>query len=250
MTTTPATAAFHGCGAAYDPAFWAPTLWPEHVRLMRECGIRFVRLFEFSWSHFEARPGVYDFGWSDDFLALLDEAGIGFVLCTPGATPPRWLTHKHPETLVMHADGRRDRGEIRRHGCPNSPAFMRSTLDLTRLLAERYGRRPGLVGWQIDNEFGHPVCYCPLCQADFRGWLQEEFGSLEEVNRRLGMVVWSRDYSHWDEVQIPVGACPQLHHAFRRYTSQLWQRYARLHVEALRPFTDRPISTNINKPIF
>ena len=48
-------AAFHGCGAAFYPEHCPPETWPEHIRLMKECGIRFVRLFEFAWSRFEPR---------------------------------------------------------------------------------------------------------------------------------------------------------------------------------------------------
>ncbi len=239
---------FIGCGAAFYPEHNPPAAWPVHVRMMRECGIQFVRLLEFAWSRMEPREGQYDFAWVDECLELLRKQDIHFLLCTPGATPPQWLTQTYPEALVMHADGRRDRAEVRRHACCSSPAFMSRNLALTRRLVERYGRDPFLVGWQIDNEIGDPACYCPLCEERFRQWLRQEYGTLERANEAFGMVVFSREWSDWSDVHFPMRSQPALHQAFRRWLSQYWQGYVRDHLEVMRPLTDRPITTNMMFP--
>ena len=239
---------FVGCGAQYDPVFWTPDRWREDVRLMQETGLSFVRLFEFSWSAFEPEEGRYEFAWADSFIEILVEHEIDFILCTPGATPPRWLTLTYPETAIMDAAGNRNAGEKRRHGCPSSPVFMERLLALSRRLAERYGKHKNLIGWQIDNELGHPACYCPLCQASFQEWLKRRFTTLDDANRTLGMRVWSREYSNWDDIRIPVDASPQLHYAFRRWTSEHWIEYTRRHVEVLRPSGSVPITTNMMAP--
>lgn len=239
---------FYGCGAQYDPEFWPREMWPVHVKQMKDAGLSFVRLFEFCWCKFEPQEGVYEFGWADDFLNLLSYSGLDYILCTPGAAPPHWLTSNYPETVVVHADGQRDRCETRRHGCPDSDIFMQHCLKISQLIAERYGNREGLIGWQIDNEIGHPTCYCKLCEGAFREWLYNRYGTIDELNRCLGTAVWGRSYNDWEQIRIPLNGCPGLRHMFRKWTSDLWIAYIRRHVEILRPHTNKPISTNMMAP--
>ncbi|MCF7853709.1 MAG: beta-galactosidase [Candidatus Pacebacteria bacterium] len=240
---------FIGCGAQYDPVFWDRATQIEHVRQMKEAGLSFVRLFEFCWSSFEPEEEQYEFAWADDFVELLRHHEINFILCTPGAVPPRWLTVNYPETTVMQSNGQRDRGDMRRHGCASSPVFMHRLIELCHRLAERYGQCENLLAWQIDNELGHPYCYCPLCQDRFRQWLQDEYDSLDEVNQRLGMRVWGREYSAWEGIHIPVAnAAPQLRHAFRRWTSRHWIQYVQAHTEVIRNHSQAPITTNMMAP--
>ena len=238
----------HGCGAAFFPEHWPRETWPDHIRLMKECGIRFVRMFEFAWSRFEPREGEFHFDWVDECLELLKKNDIRFILCTPGATPPNWLTTNYPDALIMAADGRRDSAEIRRHGCPNTESFLSRNLRLTQLQAERYGRDDYLLGWQIDNELGAPVCYCPNCQEKFRNWLKDTYGKVENLNEALGMVVFSREFSDWDEVHIPVVSYTGLRHVFRQWTSVSWLDYVRRHVELLREYSAASVTTNMMAP--
>ena len=66
---------------------------------MKELGINSVRIAEFAWSTMEPTEGVYDFSLFSYVMDKMEEAGIGVILCTPTATPPKWLTDKYPETV-------------------------------------------------------------------------------------------------------------------------------------------------------
>jgi len=58
---------------------------------MARLGLRYVRLAEFTWSRLEPSENKYDFQWLDDVIEILSEQGLKVVLCTPTATPPKWL---------------------------------------------------------------------------------------------------------------------------------------------------------------
>ncbi len=245
------TIPFSGFGAAYDPGFWSSEERQAHVEFMREARLAFLRLYEFCWHEFEPEDGVFRFEHADEFLELLDKNGIRYILATPGATPPRWLTQKHPEVLAVGADGRPVSDEIRRHGCPSSPEFMRRVLKITELMAQRYGNRAGLLGWQIDNEVGHPFCYCENCRQGFVEWLKRKYSSIEEVNHVFGMMVWSHEYNSFEEVRIPnldSMANPQLKFAYRQFTSEKWRMYIAAHLEILKKYSAAPITTNMMAP--
>ncbi|MBL3926496.1 beta-galactosidase, partial [Bacteroides thetaiotaomicron] len=73
---------------------------------MKALGIEQVRIAEFAWSRIEPSPGEYDWGWLDRAVDVLGAAGLEIVMCTPTATPPKWLVDRHPDILAIGADGR------------------------------------------------------------------------------------------------------------------------------------------------
>jgi beta-galactosidase len=116
-------------------------------------------------------------------------------------------------------------------------------------MAEHFGDTPNLIGWQTDNEFGNPVCFCETCRADFQDWLRRKYGSLEELNRAWGTHFWSHQYTTWGEIQIPhpsgrAGRLAEPHYLathnpslcldFQRYHSHINVRFQRDQVRLLR----------------
>ena len=79
-------------GVCYFPEHWDPSDWPADAAEMKELGIDFVRIGEFSWGVIEPEPGVINLDWMQNSLDLLHDHGIRVVLCTPTATPPKWQT--------------------------------------------------------------------------------------------------------------------------------------------------------------
>ena len=73
---------------------------------------------------------------------------------------------------------------------------------LATRMAERYASHPALIAWHVANEYG-TYCYCDTCQAAFRTWLKERYGSLEELNLRWHTSFWGRTLSSFDEVFLP-----------------------------------------------
>jgi beta-galactosidase len=244
-------------GVPYYPEQWPEDRWPVDVAMMKEAGISFVRMAEFSWVALEPRRGEIDFGWLDRAIALMADAGMDVILGTPTATPPAWLIAEHPEILPISADGRVFPFGHRRHYCVNNPTYHAETRRIVAALAERYGDDPRIVAWQIDNEFGGR-CFCPRCAVAFRDWLRARYGSLAALNEAWGTVFWSQTYGTWDEIDVPPsrsvpmpggfgGAAPSPAHAldYRRFISDSYVRYQRLQIEEIRRTSDAPITHNM-----
>src|SRR5690606_6693758 len=92
-------------GGDYNPEQWPREVHEEDVALMREAGVNLVSLGMFSWALMEPEEGRYVFGWLDEIIDRLHEAGIAVDLATPTAAPPAWFTARHPDTLPVSRDG-------------------------------------------------------------------------------------------------------------------------------------------------
>ena len=83
-----------------------------------------------------------------------------------------------------------------------------------RNLAERYGGREGLVGWQLDNEPGFPFvarhgasmevfCYCHHTEQEFRHWLRDRYQTPEGLSDAWRWDPTHHRYSQWSQVRAP-----------------------------------------------
>ena len=192
----------------------------------------------------EPAEGQFAWDWLDEAIATLAAAGLEVVLGTPTAAPPAWLTHDDPDVLPVDAQGRVRNSGTRRHYCPTSPTYRRHSERIVRAMAQRYGRHPAVVGWQIDNEFGcHDTvrCYCDQCAAAFRDWLKRKYGTLEALNEAWGAVFWSQNYGRWEEIRLPnltpTGANPSHVLDYDRFASETTVAYQQLQVDLLRQHT-------------
>src|SRR5262245_29625138 len=152
-------------GVCYYPEQWPESYWEEDARRMQECGVNTVRLGEFGWALMEPREGKCDFGLFDRAIATLSRHGIKVIFGTPTATPPKWLTQKHPEVLHVFETGRPADDQSRRHYCYNSPVYRRYSQKIVEELARHYGGNKNIIGWQIDNEMNNEnrECFSPSC---------------------------------------------------------------------------------------
>src|SRR5262245_12767522 len=135
----PATMADPGLayGADYNPEQWPRSVWDDDVRAMREAGVNIVSLGIFPCAQLQPTAHTRTFGWLDDVMDLLHDHGIAVDLATATASPPPWLTTKHPEILPVTARGQTVWPGARQHWRPTSPVFRRYALDLVRTLAGR-----------------------------------------------------------------------------------------------------------------
>ncbi|MFB5762121.1 beta-galactosidase [Paenibacillus medicaginis] len=192
-------------GVVYYPEHWDPSLWEEDIQLMKQTGVQVVRLAEFAWSRMEPSPGRYTFEWLDQALDLFAKYQIRVVLCTPTNTPPRWLSEMKPDILPVFANGGTHHPGVRGHRCYNSESLRDYGARIITQMTARYGDHPAVIGWQLDNEYWVIDCHCDTCNQRFREWVQEKYGTLENVNREWGTVVWSGEYSDWSQVGVPYG---------------------------------------------
>jgi beta-galactosidase len=244
-------------GVAYYPEQWPEERWPVDARMMAEAGIGVVRMAEFSWSTLEPQRGAFEFGWLDRAMSLMAENGIDVVLGTPTAAPPGWLIAEHPDILPVDREDRVFPFGHRRHYCPNNATYRQESRRIVGALAERYGADERVGAWQIDNEFGER-CYCSRCEAAFRQWLEERYGSLEQLNASWGTAFWSQTYRSWDHIPLPIAgdiplpegfmrASPSPAHAldYRRFASDSFVQYQRLQIDEIRRHSKRPITHNM-----
>jgi beta-galactosidase len=226
-------------GATYYPEHVTPERVEEDARLMQAAGINLVRMAEFSWIRMEREEGTFDFSWLDHAVETLARHGVRSLLCTPTATPPKWVMDTYPDVYQYHADGRRREFGSRRHYCVNSASYRRLSVKIAEAIGSHYAGNPNVIGYQIDNELmaEDPYCYCPTCVTKFREWARKKFGSIDELNRRWGLDFWSQCYRSFDEVALPrinAHQSPSSTLDLQRFFSECFVDYAALQAEALR----------------
>lgn len=241
-------------GACYYPEHWDPALWENDLTRMLDAGISIIRIAEFAWTLMEPEEGVYDFSLFDSFLALCEKKGMKVILGTPTATPPVWLTLRYPETLNVREDGMVYRHGGRRHYNYNSPVYQEKCRQIVTRMAEHFGRRAAVAGWQIDNEINCETCefHSDADQDAFRHFLREKYGnSLEALNDAWGTAVWSQGYSDWEQIYTPGRVInhainPHQHLDYIRFVSDSAIRFARMQAEIIRKYkkADDFITTN------
>lgn len=228
-------------GCCYYPEHWPERMWAEDAHRMAEMGLTRVRIGEFAWSRIEPEPGRYDWGWLDCAIDTLHTAGLGIILGTPTATPPKWLVDSLPDMLAVDAQGRERRFGSRRHYCFSHPGYRAECARIVTALAERYGQHPGIVAWQTDNEYGcHDtvVSYSAAAAQGFRQWLAARYADIGALNAAWGNVFWSQEYRTFDEIDPPHLTVTEPNPAhvldYRRFASDAVVTFNRLQVDILR----------------
>ena len=122
-------------GVAYYPEDWDEQVMYEDIAMMKKAGINVARIGEFAWSKMEKREGEFTFDWLHKVVDELGKSDIATVLCTPSATPPRWLSLKYPDIMTE-----RENGEVRNHGarrncCSNNPHYIEYSLRIAEEMA-------------------------------------------------------------------------------------------------------------------
>ncbi len=238
-------------GVDYYPEHWPEERWETDAQMMQAAHFNVVRIAEFAWAKLEPAEGHFDFDWLDRAIEVLNRHGLKVIIGTPTATPPKWLIDKHPDILPRDPDGHVRGFGSRCHYCATNEAYHWYTDIIVGQLARRYGQHPGVIGWQIDNEFGcHSTvrCYCDSCQRAFRRWLQRKYGTLDVLNKTWGTIFWSQTYTDWDQVIIPRKTVaehnPSLLLDFYRFASDMKVQYQRRQIEILRRHTTNQFITH------
>ena len=225
-------------GTYYYPEQWPEQEWERDMENIRRLGFEFTHFGEFAWSSMEPEEGRFDFGWLDKAIDLAGKQGLKVIPCTPTPTPPAWLTHLHPDVLIVNDEGRTIRHGARQHASWNSPAYRRYVERIVTEMARRYGQNELVWGWQIDNEPSHysSYDYSENAQQAFQQWLRDKYVTIGNLNTVWGNVFWSQSYNDFDQVLIPnpkelvQQANPHAMLDFQRFTADqaadfvLWQQ--------------------------
>ncbi|MDQ0112727.1 beta-galactosidase [Paenibacillus harenae] len=239
----------------YYGVAWYPELWEEEalahdIAWMKEVGINVVRIGEFAWSTMEPSENAIDLTFFVQIIERLHAHGIDTIMCTPTATPPIWLSHGHPERMHVNERGEAMGHGSRQHACTNNGYFRTRSALITKHIAEAVGNLPGLIGWQLDNEFKAHVseCLCESCLSLWHNWLEDRYGRIERLNENWGTAIWSQRYESFEQVPQP-GLAPFLHNASLKTMYQLFSmekiaEFAGEQAAMIRSYSAAPITHN------
>lgn len=232
-------------GVYYYPEQWPEDQWEKDIRNIKQMGMKHVHLAEFAWIHLEPKEGIYDFSWLDRIIEIAGQNQLDVILCTPTATPPIWMSHNYPNTLMVRQNGQRVTHGSRAHRCVNSISFNSFAEKITRALGKKYGSQDIVKGWQIDNEVGHyscVPCYCDDCLKLFREYLLDKYGDIKNLNKAWGGDFWSQNYQEFNQIPFPnpetLAHIPNEHALldFKRFFSISLSKFLTRQSETLRPF--------------
>jgi beta-galactosidase len=194
-------------GVDYYPDQTPEPLWEEDARMIAATGFTNVRVAEFAWSLMEPSEGKFDFAWLHCAVVTLQKHSIQVILGTPSAAPPPWLTEKYPDVLMVNDQGLTVHPGGRRFTCPTNKVYRGLSLAVATEMARTFADTPGVIGWQIDNEFTLQRwgrCYCKFCRAGFQDWLHAKYGALDEINKKWGTAFWSQIYTDFSQIPVPL----------------------------------------------
>jgi beta-galactosidase len=189
-------------GGDYNPEQFPKDIWDEDMRLFQLAGIDIATLNVFSWSLNQPDEETYRFEWLDEVMDRLHAHGVRVCMGTSTAAHPAWMARKYPDILTVGYDGRRRKYGRRHNSCPNSPTFRHYGPLMARKLAERYKDHPALLLWHVNNEIGIR-CYCERCEAAFRIWLKQRYGTLDRLNAAWYTRFWGHTFYDWEEIVLP-----------------------------------------------
>ena len=241
-------------GGDYNPEQWDEATWAEDMRLFKLAGIDTVTLNVFSWAALQPSEDIYDFSKLDKIMEMCRKNGLKVVLATSTAAHPAWMAKKYPEILRLEPNGIRRKFGSRHNSCPNSPVYRKYSVALAEKIAQRYSHYDNIIAWHVSNEYGGE-CICENCAAAFRRWLQNRYGTIENVNRAWNTAFWSHTFYDWEEIE-PASYLTEhwgwerttfqgISLDYRRFNSDSLLECYRLESDAVKKYTpDIPVTTN------
>ena len=207
-------------GGDYNPDQWQkePAILEDDQRLMLLAGCNTFTLGIFAWTSYEPAEGSFCFDWLDRAMDRMAAAGHRVILATPSGAKPAWMARQYPETRRVNRQGQREPYEGRHNHCWSSPIYREKVATINRRLAERYAAHPALGMWHLSNEYSGE-CYCDLCVAAFRAWLERRYGSLSALNDAWWASFWSHTYGSWEDIEPRDGAVDTLRVDYRRFNT-------------------------------
>lgn len=239
-------------GGDYNPEQWLkyPEILKQDIEYMKKAHCNTVTLGIFSWAFLEPEEDKYNFEYLEEIVKNLTDNGIKIILSTPSGARPRWMAKKYPEVLRVDKNGCKKHYGERHNHCPSSPVYRQKTVEIDKMLAQKFKDNPNIILWHISNEFGGE-CYCDLCQSNFRRWLKNKYKTLDNLNHAWWTGFWSCSVTDWDQIEPPMNngepdyVLPGLSLDWREFATYQATDFMKCEIEAVRTVTpDIPVTTN------
>lgn len=233
------------CAALYVGTAWYPEQFPisaydQDLDMMKDAGIKVIRLAEFSWSTLEPSEGNYDFSWLDAAINKASARGFKLVLGTPTSSAPEWVTEKYPDTLFVNSSFVRQRHGSREQYNYRSEKYLELGRKVVTQMARRYANNTNVIGWQIDNELKNPS-FDPSTLEQWASWLEDEYSTIDNLNSKWTTSYWSQTYQNFSQIppgiNLGEGQNPGLMLDWARFTSDGYHDYVANQVSVIRNFT-------------
>jgi len=212
-------------GTCYQPVDRSPEEIRRDIALMKQAGFTMVRMGDLSWDAFEPSDGRFEFGWFDQILDQMKDAGIKVLLDIGGSPAPVWLHRKYPSANVVNEQGATLHPAERYMVNTADPVYRERLVRFADELTRHYARHPALAGIGYNNEIGDGfLSYSEADRQRFIEWLKAKYGTVANLNRAWATQRWSRRLTSFDEVQLPYAdgpAPPERYLDLRRFWSEV-----------------------------
>jgi beta-galactosidase len=214
----------------YGTAFYRPPNPPigERRAMLKSIAQRYqfntVRIYS-AWVYHHLAPDRFDFTELTEVMGYCDEFGLRVLFGVILEEAPYWLEAAHPQSRYVNANDHAQRLGVTGNNvsggwpglCLDSPPVRRAAAVFIRKVVGVVSQHPSLYAYDCWNEAhiepavmdrrfpgattsveDSVYCYCPATLAAFRRWLEQRYGTLENLN-----AAWVRRYSRWALVDPP-----------------------------------------------
>ena len=233
-------------GASYYPETWDSTEVDKDIAHMKALNMNVMRMAEFSWSKMEPKQGQYDFDWLHQIIEKLHANGIDVILGTPTATPPIWLTEKHPDIWLTDHTGLKETHGARKSYNYASQTYRIEARRIAEKMAKEFGNKPGVIGWQTDNELSIRPDFSQETKERWTNWLRKRYNNdIDSLNELWATDLWSQTYERFDQIPMErpdIWHHPSLKMAWHRFNNQMIIDFQKIHIEAIARHSKLPIT--------
>lgn len=232
-------------GASYYPEAWDEKEIDKDIIRMKELNMNVMRLAEFAWRKMEPTEGNYDFAWLHRIIEKLNQNGIDVILGTPTATPPAWLGEKYPEIYLIEENGTGLTHGARRNTGYTNRIYREYSKLICEKMAQEFGKKPGVIGWQTDNEFNHAPDYSEETRMTWHTWLEKKYNTIENLNKIWCLDLWSQAYNSFSQIPMPgtkIWHHPSLRLAWDHFINDQIVEFQDIQLAAIRKYSELPIT--------
>ncbi len=183
--------------------------WRKDLEQIKSLGFNTVRTWV-EWAACEPVRGQYNFDNLKLLMELADEVGLKVFIQMYVDSAPDWVANDFPHALFETQSGHRIIPQSAPGACTDNSDVREAVLNFYTEAAKVASQYDNFYGWDLWSEphiinWAHPdyllnpqYCWCPGTKARFIEWLQDKYGTIEELNR-----AWYRTFTEWNDVEPP-----------------------------------------------